>query len=166
MVSPLTKIAALIFAYGQLRHRFPKRTDVPEAVPDFSSGPRPVLFLRQSTEGTQRAHDRPLNVEVLGPLVLWSPASKSGPDDCRRTNMPRAEIDRTPIRERVREGSANGRTTWNQWEGRMASAPRSKMTKGFPVRPRKETSGSLTSNNWPVTTSRLRSGCASSWKSI
>ena len=31
----------------------------------------------QSTEGTQRAHERPLNLEVLGPLALWSPGMKA-----------------------------------------------------------------------------------------
>jgi len=44
-----------------------------------SSGLRYVLLLRQSTEGTQRAHDRQLNLEVLGPLVLlvaWSEGSR------------------------------------------------------------------------------------------
>ncbi len=31
----------------------------------------------QSTEGTQRAHERPLILEVLGPLALWSPGMKA-----------------------------------------------------------------------------------------
>src|SRR5437016_14439322 len=52
----VTRIGALIFAYGHLQHRFPKRTDVPDAVPDFSSGLRYVLLLRQSSSDTLSNH--------------------------------------------------------------------------------------------------------------
>ena len=37
---PLSKIDGLIFAHGHFQDRFPKRTDVPDPLPDYRSGVR------------------------------------------------------------------------------------------------------------------------------